>query len=307
MFSITRMSKYPVSVVISALNEEKRIKDAIESARQNNPFEIIVVEGGSTDNTYSIAKVYADIAFSVNESGLGYKRAFGVEKATQKYILTLDADQVLEERALEIMINELEKDDFVGIQASLKSVCNETYWEKAMEYNVAVAHVHTRGDSHYNESYPIEAIMIGTPALFKADILKSNSFDKSILGSCDDTDLCYRLTKKGFKLGISSALCYQKHRSDFKTTFKKFYWYGEGDCEFAFKHTERFWSIFSHPLKNYFYKKSFKAIKNGNCEFVPFFMFIGLVRHIGFYKHLFKRILGVKIDSRSKNVGDYNY
>ena len=39
--------KLPVSVIICALNEEHRIKDAINSAKANNPFEIIVVEGGS--------------------------------------------------------------------------------------------------------------------------------------------------------------------------------------------------------------------------------------------------------------------
>ena len=46
---------YPVSVVICALNEEHRIKDTIESARRNFPSEIIVIEGGSTDNTFEIA------------------------------------------------------------------------------------------------------------------------------------------------------------------------------------------------------------------------------------------------------------
>jgi hypothetical protein len=44
---VVSSKKLPVSVIICALNEEHRIKDAINSAKANNPFEIIVVEGGS--------------------------------------------------------------------------------------------------------------------------------------------------------------------------------------------------------------------------------------------------------------------
>lgn len=290
------MNKLPVSIVICALNEEHRIKDTIESARRNNPFEIIVVEGGSMDKTVEVAKEYADKVFSVEEYGLGYKRAFGVEQASQKYILNLDADQVLEDNALEIMIDELEKNGYCGIQASLKSIRNDTYWEQGMGYNVQLTH-----------SKPIDTIMIGTPAIYKSEVLKKINFDKNISGSCDDTDLCYRLVRSGYKLGISTVICYQKHRSTFKTTLKKFMWYGEGDCEFGLKHRERLWSIFSHPIRNYFFKKSFLAIKNRDFKFVPFFMFTGIIRHLGFYKFLLKKLMGNTKDSRVANRDDMEY
>lgn len=290
------MNKLPISVVICALNEENRIKDTIESAKRNNPFEIIVVEGGSVDKTVEIANQYADKVFSLNHFGLGYKRAFGVEQASQKYILTLDADQILEENVLKKMIEELEENDYCGIQASLKSLRNDTYWEKGMGYNVGLTH-----------SNPIETIIIGTPALFKSEVIKKINFDKDIFASCDDTDLCYRLKKENYRLGISSAICYQKHRSTFKTTLKKFMWYGEGDCEFGLKHKERLWSIFFHPIKNYFFFKSFQALKNRDIKYIPFFMFTGIIRHIGFYKFLFKKIFGKKFDSRISNRNDKDY
>ena len=214
----------------------------------------------------------------------------------QRYILNLDADQVLEDNALSIMIDELEKKGFVGIQSSLKGTQNKTYWEKAMSYNMGITH-----------SQPRESIMIGTPALYILSNLKLNNFDKSITGSCDDTDLCYRLQRRGYKLGISTAICYQKHRATFKTTLKKFLWYGEGDCEFALKHPERFWSIFTHPIRNYCYKKSLHSIKSGNYKFVFFFLFTGIIRHIGFYKYYFKSITGNRLDSRTSNRNDHEF
>jgi glycosyltransferase involved in cell wall biosynthesis len=287
----------PVSVIICALNEEARIQDAIESAKKNNPKEVIVVEGGSLDKTVDIAKKYADKVYSVDQFGLGYKRAFGVKKASQPYILNLDADQVLGENTLEIMMKEVEANNFVGIQAQLKGVFNDNYWEKAMGFNVSITHSKAK-----------ESNMIGTPALYKKDILLEHNFDESIGGSCDDTDLCYRLSKKGFKLGISSGLCYQKHRSSLKSVYKKFLWYGEGDCEFALKHPERFVSIFTHPIRNYIIKRSIRALFSiKGILYIPFFIFIGLARHIGFYKFFLKSIIGKKVDSRQSNRKDMDF
>ena len=288
--------KLPVSVVICAINEEKRIAETIQSARKNNPNEILVIEGGSVDKTADVAQQFADRVYVVNNYGLGFKRAFGVEKAAQKYILTLDADQVLEENALEVMIKELEENNYAGIQACLKSLKNETYWEQAMGYNVGITH-----------SKPTETIMIGTPALFRSSIIKKINFDKEISGSCDDTDLCYRIVKNNYKLGISSAKCYQKHRSSLKSTYNKFLWYGEGDCEFGLKHPERMLSIYIHPLKNYIFKKSIKAFLKSDFKFIPFFIFTGFIRHIGFYKYAFKKIIGKTVDGRVANRTNMDY
>jgi len=98
-----------------------------------------------------------------------------------------------------------------------------------------------------------------------------------------------------------------EHRSDLLSTFKKFSWYGEGDCEFAFLHPERFLKIFLHPLKNYVIKKSFISILKRKPKFVPYFIFTGLVRHFNFYKYFIKRLIGITKDSRSMNLHDYKY
>ena len=289
-------NKLPVSIIISALNEEHRIADTIISAQKNNPSEIIVVEGGSTDKTVEVAKGLTPNVYSTENFGLGYKRAYGVKMASQKYILTLDADQILEDGALEKMIEELEDNNFVGIQAGLRGHEHETYWEKGMNYNISLTH-----------SKPKESKMIGTPALFRADIIKENSFNENISGSCDDTDLCYRLTQKGYKLGISTAICFQKHRSTFESTVKKFMWYGEGDSEFVRIHPEKFWDLYTHPIRNYMIKRSITAIKNFDLQYIPYFTLIGMVRHYGFYKNKVKFLLGNKLDDRTSKRNDLNY
>ena len=53
-----------ISVIIPALNEEKLIKNALSqftpSIKKNFNLEIIISDGGSTDNTLNIAKDFAN-------------------------------------------------------------------------------------------------------------------------------------------------------------------------------------------------------------------------------------------------------
>lgn len=53
--------------------------------------EIIVVDGGSTDNSLEIAKQYANMVFT-NLRGIGYARVYGIRKAGENIILSCDSD-----------------------------------------------------------------------------------------------------------------------------------------------------------------------------------------------------------------------
>jgi glycosyltransferase involved in cell wall biosynthesis len=46
----------PVSVQICTLNEERNIGDCLAAVIANDPEEIVVIDGGSTDATVSIAE-----------------------------------------------------------------------------------------------------------------------------------------------------------------------------------------------------------------------------------------------------------
>src|SRR3989338_8355704 len=83
-----------LSVVISAYNEEKNIKDCIDSLR-DLADEIIVVDNSSTDKTAEIAKkLGANIFTQENDpSRIDLQKNFGFSKATCDWILSLDADE----------------------------------------------------------------------------------------------------------------------------------------------------------------------------------------------------------------------
>lgn len=95
-----------ISVVISAYNEEKNIKECIESVK-DLADEIIVVDNSSTDKTGVIAKKAGAILFHQenNPHKIDLQKNFGFNKASYEWILSLDAD----ERLTPKLIDEIKK------------------------------------------------------------------------------------------------------------------------------------------------------------------------------------------------------
>ncbi len=84
----------PISVVIVAKNEEKKIGMVLDGVK-SIADEIIVVDSGSTDQTVSVAESHG--ARCLFQEWLGYsaQKNFAIELAASDWVLSLDADEVL--------------------------------------------------------------------------------------------------------------------------------------------------------------------------------------------------------------------
>jgi glycosyltransferase involved in cell wall biosynthesis len=90
-----------VTVITLTLNEERNIRECLESARWAD--ELIVVDSGSTDGTIGIARSFTSNVFSIKWEGYGAARNYALTKASSDWILWLDADErVTPELAAEI-------------------------------------------------------------------------------------------------------------------------------------------------------------------------------------------------------------
>jgi len=138
-----------ISIVISALNEERVIEERIEniagSTYPKDGYEIILVDDCSSDATGSIAQETAErlgLSCTVlrNEKRQGvarsYNRAFG--HAKNPIIVTSDADVFFEKDALERIIERLESDEAIaavcGDLLPLDSSREETIGEMEGQY-----------------------------------------------------------------------------------------------------------------------------------------------------------------------------
>lgn len=115
------MTNSGVSVVIPAYNAVSTIKEAIESVYLQTlpPFEVIVVDDGSTDETSDIVRAFPEVrCFSQSNQGVGAARNRGIAEAKGQYIAFLDADDLWHPQKLELQMALAGRLDSFGIIAA---------------------------------------------------------------------------------------------------------------------------------------------------------------------------------------------
>ena len=93
-----------ISVAIITLNEGKNIKRCIDSVR-SIADEVVVVDSLSTDNTKEIC-LKNNVKF-IEQDFLGHieQKNFAIEQCTHDYILSLDADEALDDKLISQISN----------------------------------------------------------------------------------------------------------------------------------------------------------------------------------------------------------
>src|SRR3989344_6516691 len=85
-----------ISAMITAFNEEKSIKNCLESIKDVVDEIVVVHCGECKDNTLNIARNYTDKIFIDKDYGVACpNRPFGFSKCTGDWVLQLDADESL--------------------------------------------------------------------------------------------------------------------------------------------------------------------------------------------------------------------
>lgn len=94
-------AQWPLSVTVITRNEASQIGACLSSVAWAD--EIVVVDGGSQDDTVAIAKTYTDRVIQRPWTGYADQKNFATSQAKHDWVLSLDADErVTEALALEI-------------------------------------------------------------------------------------------------------------------------------------------------------------------------------------------------------------
>jgi glycosyltransferase involved in cell wall biosynthesis len=231
------------SFIIPVYNRPDEIDELLLSLTKQNyvhPFEVVVVEDGSTINCKAIIEKYQEILdisyFYKKNSGPGDSRNFGMRNAKGNYFIILDSDCIIPPSYL----SEVEKalqEDFVdcygGPDAALDSFSDI---QKAINFSMTsfLTTGGVRGGSEKLDKFQPRSFNMG---LSKKAFEASNGFGNIHPG--EDPDLSIRLWKLGFKTRlIKNAFVYHKRRIDwnkFQIQVNKFgkarpilnYWYPE--------------------------------------------------------------------------------
>lgn len=91
----------PISVCIITKNEAEHLKKCLDSVKPY-PFEIVVVDTGSTDNSKEVARQYTDKVYDFEwVDNFSTARNFSISKASHNMILVLDTDERIKELDLD--------------------------------------------------------------------------------------------------------------------------------------------------------------------------------------------------------------
>jgi rSAM/selenodomain-associated transferase 2 len=104
-----------VSIIIPVLNEAEHIADTLISlaSYRNQGHEVIVIDGGSNDDTVSISQQYADRVLR-SDAGRAMQMNSGINEASGDALLFLHADTRLPADAVAKLIHALEDGYFWG-------------------------------------------------------------------------------------------------------------------------------------------------------------------------------------------------
>ena len=122
-----------VSIIVPIFNVEYYLTECLESIINQSfrEFEAILIDDGSSDNSPAICDHYCsrDNRFHVfhdSNHGVSNARNTGLSKARGEWIMFLDADDVLDSRALEEMINAAASEDIDIVGCSFSYLYKNT-------------------------------------------------------------------------------------------------------------------------------------------------------------------------------------
>jgi glycosyltransferase involved in cell wall biosynthesis len=189
-------SETGISVIIPTKNEGQAIHECLSSIYNQSlqPLEVIIVDGGSTDNTLKEASQFpVKILTETKPSSLPNARNVGAKNAKGDIILIIDADVILEKNCLSNAVKYFEDSNIIAVVPSEQKVAHSHLEKIQMDWDHGSANPFKPG--------------IGIPAFaefFRRTVFEKIEFDPR-LGYGEDQDFQQRFKKI---YGLSAKIIY---------------------------------------------------------------------------------------------------
>lgn len=217
-----RSSTPKVLVIIPTLNSWNTLRSCVVSLYEQTllPTEILVVDNGSTDGTSSKVKIFFPrvklITLDRNTGVTGGRNA-GISAANKKggYLLFFDHDMVAEKNMVENLVEVAEMDKSYGIITPKIYYLEDKkrVWAAGTNINLWTGQVLFRGGKDMGQFEKIEEVQVAPAALLvkKQVISRIGKFDERYFLTYEDTDLCFRAKRKGYKtIYVPKAIAYHQ-------------------------------------------------------------------------------------------------
>lgn len=213
-----------MSLVIPTRNEEKNIAPLLESLKKQTykkKFEVIVVDGKSTDRTVEISQRYgARVILQKGALGVGNARNLGGKNARGSVIIFCEADYIFDKNFLK-NIERYFKEDIDAARPNVIPV-QENWLQRTLAVQTELCTKRIGAKMH--------------ASIFRKNVWeKLGRFDES-LGYGDERLLPEKALKEGYKVKyLDEAIIYVKPVKTIKALFKQGRWYGRNVLKYVKK------------------------------------------------------------------------
>lgn len=213
------------SLIIPVYNRSDEVNELLESltTQRLKPYEVIIVEDGSTLPCQDVVNRYADRLpvryFTKPNGGPGPARNFGASHATGNYLIILDSDCLLPDGYLEAIDEELQREPADAFGGPDRAHSSFTPLQKAINYSMTSFFTTggiRGGKKKLDKFYPRSFNMGMRREVYQA----LGGFSPMRFG--EDIDLSIRLFKGGYRCRLfPEAWVWHKRRTDLKKFFKQ--------------------------------------------------------------------------------------
>jgi len=197
------MSKQ-VSIILPMKNASPWIDECLESiiAQSFQDWELIVVNDHSTDNSAQIVSCYTDSRiqlFESNGNGIIDALGFAFEKSSGEFITRMDADDVMPDYKLELLLKIASKDPSIVGTGKVRYFGNAHISQGYLDYEQWLNERNTNKD-HWNWLYRECVVASANWMTHRSNI----SFERNVYP--EDYDLVFEWYKKRLKIEVTEEI-----------------------------------------------------------------------------------------------------
>ena len=162
-----------ISVVLAVFNEEDNLKNCLESVKAF-AWEIVIVDGGSTDKTLDIANEFGAVIIRTdNPPNFHINKNKAIDEARGDWILQLDADEVVSDELAKEIKNVISlKSDTAGYWIPRQNFFLGRFLTKGGQYPDYTLRLYRRGRGKLPvKDVHEQAVVEGEGGYFKNDLM----------------------------------------------------------------------------------------------------------------------------------------
>ena len=188
-----------VSVIIPTLNRKELLDNCLKSLyRMNYPtsnFEVLVVDGGSTDGTIQMLNNdFPDVRFIIEKSkGRSGARNIGWKKAKGQIVAYTDDDCVVDENWLKILVSGFDSKRIGAVGGPLLLINQSKLIRNRFKGT-------PMGDFDLGDKKFLATELITANLAVRCEVFKKNRFDEILIYDLEDIEFCRSLIATGYTL-----------------------------------------------------------------------------------------------------------